>query len=275
MNKASQSFGYLPKEFQNPHKTCEFLISQIEEFITNKSYVALKVQILHFDKKQDFKENEHPFDYLKRSNRQDEYDLIIKNSILHAVIIDICYFLKTALYASLQKRLTVTFSLLRKPFCYNLLVILRLYFTSDFIEQFNEEESFDTTALTQEDIQELLKISEQVLLTTPIKASDIYDTVFNAKNPNSIVNLSNKALHPSTTRNKNNSTGIQNINFIFSTPENTIVQWDFIYRKLPLLLIYLNEVLEFIIQDHLKIKDGIYLKRLTKRTSYFENNKIF
>lgn len=262
-------FLHLPTEFHEQHKTCEFLLYQIEDFILKDTFKGLRVQTIKFDKELELLDGEHILDYLLRVDESDKHNEIITSNILNAVIADICQFLQIALFASLQQRLTVTFSLIRKPFVYNLLVLLRLYLTSDFLEKFNKQDSFDTTGLTQEDIIELINASENLLFSKSIKASDVYDFIFNPALPDSLVNMSNKALHPSTTRNKNNKTEIQNINFVFSTREGILTQWDYLYRRLPFLLLYLNEILELMIFDHLKLDDKIYLERLTERANYF------
>ena len=207
-----------------------------------------------------------------RINKSEEHDEIITSNILHAVIADTCQFLQIALFASLQQRITVAFSLMRKPFVYNLLLILRLYLTSDFLKRFNTEDCFDTTGLSQEDIKELLSASENLIFSKSIKASDVYDFIFNQALDDSLVNISNKALHPSTTRNKNNKTEIQNINFVFSTKDSIMSQWDYLYRRLPFLLLYLNEVLEVIMFDHLNLENKIYAQRLTERANFFKKN---
>ncbi|MHA4847823.1 hypothetical protein ACX0G7_26895 [Flavitalea antarctica] len=265
-------FFYLPEKFQQSHKSCEFLLYQIEDFVVKDDYRNLRVQSLQFTKEPYFLEGEHILDYLLRSGEHDKHSEINISNLLNALIADICQFMQIALLASLQKRLTVTLALIRKPFVYNLLVILRLYFTSDFLDRFNTEEKFDTAKLSEDDIKELLHISEGALFSKSIKAVDIYDIVFNPGSPDSIKNMSNKALHPSTTQNKNNLTEIQNLNFVFSTEKSIETQWDYLYRKLPLLLLYLNEVLEFIIFDHLKTDDKIYAERLIERANFFKHN---
>jgi len=100
----------------------------------------------------------------------------------------------------------------------------------------------------------------------------VYDFIFNQALDDSLVNISNKALHPSTTRNKNNKTEIQNINFVFSTKDSIMSQWDYLYRRLPFLLLYLNEVLEVIMFDHLNLENKIYAQRLTERANFFKKN---
>jgi hypothetical protein len=265
-------FLHLPEKFHQFHKASEFLLYQIEDFVVKDDYRKLRVQSLQSTKEPDFLEGEYILDNLLRSGEHDKHSEIVTSNILNALVADICQFMQIALFASLQKRLTVTFALIRKPFVYNLLVILLLYFTSDFLDRFNNEEKFDTAKLSEDDIKELLKISEETLFSKSIKLDDIYDIVFNPASPDSIKNMSNKALHPSTTQNKNNLTEIQNLNFVFSTEKSIETQWDYLYRKLPLLLLYLNEVLEFIVFDHLKVDDEIYAERLVERADFFKHN---
>lgn len=274
MRNQRYDFLNLPQKFHHQHRSCEFLLYQIEDFVTAKTFKDLKFQTIQLDDAEKLLDGEHILDYLIRVNKSDKHDEIISSNILNAVIADTCQFLQISLFASLQQRVTVTFSLLRKPFVYNLLVILRLYLTSDFLEKFNKEESFDTTRLSQKDIIELLNISERLLSSKSIKAEDVYNFVFNAALPDSLVNMSNKAIHPSTTRNKNNVTEIQNINFMFSTKDNIMTQWDYLYRRLPFLLLYLNEILEFIMLDHVNLDKTIYTDRLTERANFFKQNNI-
>jgi hypothetical protein len=265
-------FLHLPKEFHKQHKTCEFLLYQIEDFILKDTFKGLRVKTIQLEKELELLDGEHILDYLLRAGKSNNHNEIITRNILNAIIADTCQFLQIALFSSLQQRLTVTFSLIRKPFVYNLLVILRMYLTSDFLERFNKEEGFDTTGLSKQDIIELLHASENMLFTKTIKAAEVYDFVFNQTLPDSLVNMSNKALHPSTTRNKNNQTEIQNINFVFSTKESITTQWDYLYKRLPFLLLYLNEVLEFIVFDVLKLDADIYTERLTERANFFTQN---
>lgn len=273
MRNERYDFIHLPKEFHKLHQSCEFLLYQIEDFVLKEDYKGLRVQTIKFSEDPVFLDGEHILDYLLRTNKHDHHNEIITRNILGALIGDTCQFLQIALFASLQQRLTVTFSLIRKPFCYNLLVILRLYLTTDFLDRFNKEDGFDTTELSQEDIIELLNLSENMLYSKSIKASDIYNYIFNPKEIDSLVNISNKALHPSTTRNKSNRTEIQNINFVFSSKDSIITQWDYLYRRLPLLLLYLNEVLEFIMFDHLKLDNSLYAERLTERANHLKSYK--
>lgn len=270
MRNERYDFLHLPEDFHKQHKTCEFLFYQIEDFILKDEYKKLRIQTFELEGELDLSDGENILDYLFRKGKSKEHNEIITSHILNAIIADICQYLQIALYSSLQERLTVTFSLLRKLFVYDLIIILRLYLSEDFLEKFNTEDTFDTVQLSKVELIELINDSENMLFTKSIKASDVYKFIFENSNSDSLINMSNKALHPSTTRNENNKTAIQNINFVFSTKENHISQWDYIYKRLPFLLLYLNEILECVIFNHLEIEDEIYIERLKERAKVLE-----
>ncbi len=266
------NFIFLPEKFQKQHNFCDFLLSQIETFLIDDNYIGLKVSVVNINGNELPNENEHSFDFLNRIGQRTLHDDIIENHIIYGIIIDICYFLKTALNSSKEKRLTVAYALIRKPFVYDLIILLRIFLTSDFIDDFNKQEKYNSTSISNEDLLELLELSEKALITKSIKGVDIYNFVFNQELKDSLINLSNKALHPSTTRNKDNLTGLQNLNFIFSTDEDIEEQWKYLYSRLTVLLIYLNEIIEFGVFSRLDINSKIYNDRLEKRADFFSKN---
>jgi len=263
--KLDPIYFYLPKKYQKSHNRCELLIRQIEEFILDKSYNELRIFKVSFPTKTRIRKNEHIFDYLLRVNRKPEHDAMIRNQLLNSLIIDICYFLQEALSCSKKKRLTVAFALLRKPFIYDLVVILRLMFENGFLDNFNSLDSFDVSSISEKDKKTLIRKSLKYDITNSIKMKDIYDLIFNPSKKDSILNISTKALHLSTTRNKHNKTEIQNLNFIFSTDESIKSQWDYLYRILPLLLLYYVQIIEIYVFSVLKLPDTLFEKRLIDR----------
>jgi hypothetical protein len=257
-------FFYLPKKYHQSHQNCEFLLQQIEDFVLQKEYNALKVQTIRFNKEPVLQENENILDYLDKIGMHEQHEAIIRNALLQGIIADSVHFLQIALHSSLQKRLTVAFALIRKPFCYNLLVALRAFLTSDFFQQFKTNEDFDTTKLSAEDIKVLLKASESVI-ATPMDTEALFQIVFDKTNSDSIINMSNRALHPSTTQNKVNLTGRQNLNFVFSNEENIDSQWQYLYNKLPFLLLYFNELLEALVFGTVELDEQLYSERRLER----------
>lgn len=261
----------LPDKFHAKHDFCLGLINEIEKFVIEEEYSELKLQTINIEGRPLIDKDEHILDYLLRIGERDIHDKYLTNYIIYGLLLDILYFIKEALSASTKKRLTVSFSLIRKPFVYDLVVLLRVFFTSDFLIDFSSKEKFDSTEIltSEKDLLKLIELSTSTLLTTSITKEDIYDFIFNQEEPDSLINISNKALHPSTTRKKQNLTGIQNLNFIFSNPKDIDVQWEYFYTRLSVLLIYLVEVCDFIIGHQLDLDDSFYAKRIEERMGIY------
>jgi len=88
MRNERYDFINLPQEFHLKHKSCEFLLYQIEDFITAETFKHLKLQTVEFNKDVELLHNENILDYLLRINKSEEHDEIITSNILHAVIAD-------------------------------------------------------------------------------------------------------------------------------------------------------------------------------------------
>jgi len=267
MTKINDKYLYLPEKYWNHHHQCEELIKQLEELILNEDYQKLKANHVELEGENDVPfENENILDFLKRTGKEEKHDEIVRNHTVYALIIDSCYFLQEALSCSKKMRLSVTFSLLRKPFVYNLVVLLRLIYDEGFLDKFINKESFDTNYIKDEKRQELIKMSlSNSLSLNEEHMSLIFDLIFNKKISNSIVNMSEKALHLSTTRNKANKTSKKSLNFIFSTFSDNIEMWDYLYAKLPLLIMYYLEVVDSLVFEIVDLDGDKINNRLMKR----------
>lgn len=264
--KLNKEYLYLPKEFWKRHKQCESLVRQIEEFVMDSSYDELRFHVLDLSTEQHIKKDEHIFDFLLRMNMVGEHDTLVKKSLVNALIMDVCYFLQEAILCSKKKRLSVTFSLLRKPFVYHLLVFLRIMFEDEFLDKFNAQDSFDATDLEETKKRALLKQSLPFLLAAKsITEDELYDWIFNQEKQDSLINISNRALHLSTTRNIYNKTGTQNLNFIFANQDNIENLWSYIYQRLPILLLYYVEIIETLVFNLIDLPEEKYMQRINER----------
>ncbi len=273
MQNIDTKYLYLPAEFRSKHDICFSLVGQIEELIVKEEYQKLKYNTISLNNETDtLIDGEDILDFLQRTGRKKEHDLLVRNHIIHALIIDTCYFLQEALSCSLKMRLSVAFSLLRKPFVYNLIVLLRISYEDDFIDKFNNTELFDSTSISNETKIALIKKALENSLSLKTENCDlIYDLIFSKENPESIVNISEKALHLSTTRNRhnNNNTEKQNLNFIFSTYSDNLSMWNYLYSKLPLLILFLIEVLDLSVLPVINLDYNKLNERLKNRINFF------
>lgn len=148
-------------------------------------------------------------------------------------------------------------------------VLLRIYLEEGFLENFNNREDFDASKMSKQDLMELIEASTPMMLVGDITRDEIYNIIFNKEDHGSLINWSNKALHPSTTYHWASMTGAKNLNFMFNTPESLDSQWGHLYRRLPFLLNYMLECTEQIIFDTLKLAPAIYTERMQVRANYF------
>ncbi len=266
-------FYYLPKIFWDKHKQCELFVRQIEEFIVNKTFNELRFQKFDLESEDDFKDDEHIFDYLLRKEKFEEHDKFVRKSLVNALIMDVCYFLQEALTSSKKMRLTVAFSLFRKPFVYHLPVLLRILFDVEFLDKFNNEDSFDVNFINDNYKKDLIKKSLPYLLASQtLNEEEIFDWIFNQNEPDSLINITNKALHLSTTRNKSNKTDIQNLNLIFSNSNDIENLWSYIYTRIPILILYLLEIIELLVFTIIELPEGVYEKRIEERIKIITKN---
>lgn len=262
-------YGYLPEKYWDKHDTCEFLLGQVETFLLGEDYIRLRSREIDYYPNALPGEGELILDYLLRVGRQEDHDDIVMRHTIYALLSDSCYFIREALEASLKKRLTVALALLRKPFVYNLPVLLRIFLEEGFLEQFNTREDFDGASMPKGDLLELIEASCALAFSQSLERDDVYNVIFNREDPHSLINMSNMALHPATTRHWASMTGAKNLNLMFNTPESLDSQWGYIYRKLPFLLNYLLECTELIVFNVLNLDPALFEERLEERAAFF------
>ena len=267
-----RDYLYLPKRFWNAHDTCMDLIGQIEEILIHEDYRGLKEKTIPLNNEV-IPEDMHILDFLLTTNRKKEHDEVIRNHVITGLLTDVCYFTQEALTSSLKMRLPVTFALLRKPFVYTLVVILRLLFEEGFMDKFNKEAAFDPSRISREDRLELLKGAMQCIPFKAFEAEEINEWIFEKENPDSIINLSEMALHLKTTRNPHVATEQQNFNFIFSQQDDIISQWELIYRRMPALCLFLAQISDMLLVSAIDMSDDLYQRRIINRLSVMKRYK--
>lgn len=249
-----EKYLYLPIKFHEKHHCCIELVRQMEEFIIGEDYNDLRTTRLNITEDEIKKagETKNAFECLENLGRMDEFSFLAKKHLILGIISDSCYFMQEALESSLKARLVVTYSLLRRPLVYNIKIILRILFDANFMSSFINEDDFDAARICDEKLKQYLILSDKYRLISTIKGEDIYDIIFNSKNKGAIINLSNKAMHPSTIKQIANKTEKMNLNFVFMTHEDNIAQWASLYTMLlPILIFYVDliNVLIFSIYD--------------------------
>ncbi|WP_250255126.1 hypothetical protein [Chryseobacterium sp. Marseille-Q3244] len=264
---SSKNYFYLPNRFRKQHDYCEFVINQIEELVLHERFIELKVQ--KFELSEDIIEkmktsDEHIFDRLAYLGLNNELNLVVNNHLILSLIMETCYFIQESLLCSLKMRMTVCFTLLRKPFLEISTIMMRLLNEPDFIDKFNNLEDFDPIKITYQEKKRLL-VETNKLLNNHFDNDDLYDFIFNKDFGDSLLNLTNNAIHLYTDRNPISATEKQNLNFIFSTEEDINHMWEYIYDNIPMLLSFLASSIDLLVSKSIDVDEAVFRGRLQQR----------
>lgn len=235
-------FYYLPAKYHNIHSACFELVKQIEDFIICEDFKSLQSPVFNITNEEyaKFKNSTDVWVYLKKNDEEGFYKQLNK-SIFLGLLRDFCYFMQESLDCSNKMRLVVAYSLLRRPIVDNLKILLRILFDDEFYNNFIDNDNYDPAQMKDEELKRLLKMTDDIRFAKPITGEFIYHHIFEKTNNGSIINLSNRAIHPVTTR-PWNKTGEMNFNFMFATPDDIEKLWDHYYALLPAILIFYGEL---------------------------------
>lgn len=235
-------FLYLPKEYHNAHKNCFELVRQIEELVVGNDYQFLRASKapLTVEEKDKLVECDDIWGFLKK-NKEDQFYTLLKKQLVLGLLMDFCYFMQESLECSKKKRLVVSYAMLRRPLVDNLKILLRILLDDEFYDNFIEKDDYDPASMGDEELKVMLQATDKLRLCKSIKGEFIYDCIFEKNNPGSIVNLSNRAIHPVTTR-PWNRTGAMNCNFMFVVRDDLAELWKHYYAYLPAILLFYSEL---------------------------------
>lgn len=260
---------YLPHAYHFSHNISVRLYDDLvwllkDEQTQKKLNVRLKFK--EGDKKP--KSNEKDIiGWLIKNGKQKEADEITSKHLLFAVISDICHFTFQALDSAKKIKMTVAFSLIRKPFLENLLIIEQLFTDeTSFLKRFDSNpEAFDPGKLKDDEKRQLINRSIEKIKSKFILNDDlIYTLRFDKKNGNSFYAISNLATHLVTTRYSDFKTEKYNLNFIFSGYEEWDTQLHYFYYFVPYMLLYTAELV-----DEYLLEKKVITKETFKKRKFF------
>lgn len=261
-------FYYLPEEYRRIHSACFELVRQIEEFIVKEEYQFLRVSTTTMtpDDLKLLEECGDIWDFLKKYREEQFYSQLNKSLIL-GLLMDFCYFMQESLDCSNKMRLVVSYALLRRPLVDNLRILLRILEDDSFYDCFIERDDYDPAKMDEEETKVFLNATDEIRFTKPITGEYIYECIYDQSNPESIINLSNRAIHPVTTRRKN-KTGAMNFNFMYLTSGDIVGLWKHYYAYLPSILVFYSELFNYAMFS--LFKDDIDMDLFPKRLKNLE-----
>ncbi|WP_054956491.1 hypothetical protein [Paenibacillus dakarensis] len=188
------------------------------------------------------------------------------NQVLLAVAIDFCHFIYEALTCSERGKMNVAYSLLRKPFKDNLLLMeWILSDQDDFISNFHNEnsEKIAIDKMSEEKKRDIIKKAEIIGDTQLGQHDFIYELRYSKQAAHGLERMWNRANHIVTTI-KHYKTKSNNLNFVFNGEEELYEHWGNLYRTLPILMYHSSEIIIKLIERQFPSVDIEYITNKTR-----------
>ena len=268
----------LPKKFHQRHNISVVLYDLLVDILKNRSrYKGLTSTRIPLDKESRRIINKidkggvHILDYLKDSNRKEEIVTVLTKHVFTSVLHDMTSFIYESLSCAKKGKMSVAYSLLRKPLTDELVILEQLFVDKDdFIDRFYFQGApnlYDPSAgnLQHEKLNRITsKAIEKVGLIGPFFKEIVYDLRYNKASVSGLNGMMNHA-HHIVTADKNYKTEDKNLNFVFSMEEDYYRYWNHYYHFVPYLLIYLSCIADRLAHSLVKVNSNYASLREFKR----------
>lgn len=272
----------LPEKFHLINNVCAIIYDQITDVFRFKDYENFRTHNIQFDntfKKDEiesFESSEELIQYLIENNYWDDITGVFTKNIASAIISDLSHFIYEAIDAAKKCKVTVAFSLIRKPFTDELTILERLFNEPKlFIENFYIEgdiRKYDPSSnstsnklnhkeLTQECISKLK-------YNTFLFSSMVHEIRYDKTISGAIQELTNKSIHI-VTNNRNYKTEAKSLNFIFDASSNVEQYLEIFYINTHYLLLYTSAIIDELYFKYLTNKEHDILRKSKALRRFF------
>jgi hypothetical protein len=241
----------LPSEYRFAHEYCFALHDELATFVQRiererLTSVELKLRAEHSLDQVVHLGGEELSDWLEANAYSEIVGQMVFRACVHALLGDSCHYLYEALRCSEKAKLTVCFTLLRKPLRENLLYLeYLLYNPNKFLRAFwdhgPQHVAVETLLARGKGPTIIAGAMGQTIHKGLFDPHFLFQLRYDPTQPYSYDPLWTKATHLVTTK-KSAATESKNLNFVFSDSEAHADQWDHLYATLPVLLFHMVDV---------------------------------
>lgn len=265
----------LPGRFDLPHAVAFYFHDELARFVVDLERTgALSVPLdLSSDEQEVVTklEGQELWKWLHDSGRDDVIRDLTYRQLTTAVLADAAQFICESLLASGKGKLTVAYSLLRKPFKENLLLLEWLCGSPDeFLARFYGESVRDYL-LNKLPLRDRRRIIDTAVATVGLEESYgemLWLVRYGKEYPNSLETLWTKATHLVTSV-EAIATEPGNLNFVFSSGSAIEEQWEHYYFIVPFLLFYFIAVAERVMGRFVEWDSGLRATQIFLRNLAF------
>lgn len=237
-------------KYKYGHELCFFIHDVMVDFIENgyKNNIFIsEIGLSDTDKQNLLGFDGDILSWLKNNNKKDDYEMVIKKTIIPALLSDMMHCIYEALKAMEKRKPSIAYMLIRKPIQENLYLFEEIILLkSDFINIF-ESNSLKLRHKNGGDVNGHISRIERVLsiinFDQVLDASYIATLRYDKNHEDSFDGICNQAMHLFT-EHKAIKTENLNINLIFGTNESIETLYKFMYSRLPYLMYYIYIVFE-------------------------------
>ena len=269
----------LPKKYEFSHDFAFFLHDILAHIVVQGEKENIFNVKFNFSSKRDARKfeksnlsGESLWNWLDNNNYGWVTEQLAAKQCLVALLSDFCQYMYESLICSKKGKLSVAYSLLRKPLKDNLFYLEWLLADpAEFRDSFNlsNPDDFSLSSISKERKHQI--ITNAIILSKYeewLSPEFIYDLRYNKSVPYGFESLWNKSTHL-VTNFKAYKTEPGNFNFIFSGNEAKISQWDHYYRLVPLLLFYAVEVINVLLFNLVDKKYERTIDELRRLVGFF------
>ncbi|MGT2923852.1 hypothetical protein ACVR0O_01425 [Streptococcus caviae] len=270
----------LPNKYKKRHQLLLYLYDILVDILVKADKYGLSNLSFKLTNKLD-----DELDLLDELERQRDIEISERVFIPHiffSILRDLNYYLYESLSCIERGKVTVAFSLARKPLQDNLFYLSWILVRpAEFLEkvQYGSLEEYDVSALkgNKEVVVDLFSKAKRLIQSESnsldfskelLNPELLYDVIYNRRAENSLTSAFDKSIHL-VTRNKNYPTEKQNLNFIFADDKIWNDFWNLYYEKIPYILIYLVEVVIAIFEKYVEINQEV-----SEINRYIRNLKV-
>lgn len=244
-----ERLSHIPKKLWLSHEFCFYLHDQIAHLLiqyeNNGVQDTVVEALLQTISQSDTEIKEfNIIDLLKSMDGDEPYRHHIFSHVIMALTSDMLHFLHESLKCFEKHKLSVAFSLLRKPLKEHLLFLSWILADEDdFLTRFEKDTHKTLSDVNKEKQLFILKEAAKKVATSEMFDYElIWNIIYSKNHENGFEPTWQRATHLITYMGKFQKTEDFNINFIFENNSVNGYYHEFVYSKLPYILMFLTQV---------------------------------
>ncbi|ACB85092.1 hypothetical protein [Natranaerobius thermophilus] len=272
------SYSILPKKHWKKHDYLLYsydILGNMLRQADSKSLSTVKFNLKE-DEVESFENAEDIFEWLDNNGYHKIALSQFTSHVFFSLLKDFCYYIYESISCSERGKVTVAYSLLRKPLRDNLLYLEWLlanneeFYQKIMYQDIDEYDVSNRKVFTNERVKKIIKLaSSKSYMGESLNTNNlIYKFRFESKEEMSLQKIWNRSMHI-VTRSNNYRTERNNLNFIFANLDDWNKFWDYYYTVLPQLMAYVLEICEAIFLSILEVDEfNILLNRMIRLAKY-------